>query len=43
MANFRPLAGRRLRKPLGRAWRNKVVADSGDDPDDADKPDDLDE
>ena len=25
------------------AWRNKVVADSGDDPDDADKPDDLDE
>ena len=29
--------------PPGPAWRNKVLADSVDDPDNADKPDALDE
>ena len=43
IAIFRPFAARSLQRPPGRAWRNKVLADSADDPDDADKPDDLDE
>ena len=34
---------RRPQRPPGWAWRNKVLADSADDPDDAHKLDDLDE
>ena len=43
MATFQPLAARSPQRPPGRAWRNKVLADSADDPDDADKPNDIDE
>ena len=42
MAIFRPLAARSPQRPPGQARRNKVLADSADDPDDADKPDGLD-
>ena len=41
MAIFQPLAARSPQRPPGPAWRNKVLADSADDPDDADKPDVL--
>ena len=41
MTIFRPLAARKPQRPPGQAWRNKVLADSADDPDDAAKPDDL--
>ena len=43
MAVCRPLAVRSLQRLRGRAWRNKVLAGIADDPDDAVKPDDLDE
>ena len=38
---FRPLAARSPQKPPGPARRNKVLADSPNDPDNADKADDL--
>ena len=43
MAIFRRLAARSPQRSPGRGWRNKVLADSVDDPDDADKPDELNE
>ena len=43
MAIFRPLATRSPQRLPGRASRNKVLADSVNDPDNAEKPDDLDE
>ena len=43
MVIFRPLAARSPQRPTGRAWRNKVLADSADDPDDVHNADDLDE
>ena len=43
MVIFRPLPARSPQSPPGRASRNKVLADSADDPDYAEKPDDLDE
>ena len=43
MAIFRPLPARSPQKPPGPAWRNKVLADSPNHPDNADKADDLNE
>ena len=41
MTIFQPLADRSPQKPPGRASRNKVLANSADDPDAANKLDDF--